>query len=107
MLLLFTLTQGTCSNLKSAFESHISEKRRALQHQNSTDSVPTASQPRQSAAVSKSRSANLPNMFQQVERREAEFAKAKAIGAKRENIPIDKKIFNNFLDKFEDENSRK
>ena len=46
-------------------------------------------------------------MFQQVERREAEFAQKQKMSAReRNNIPIDKKIFNNFLDKFEDENSR-
>lgn len=101
-------TKGACSNLKSAFESHIAEKRRSLQRQNSGSGGPPVDSDQQlppGPKVSKSRSANLPNMFQQNERREKEFQKQKMNA--RENIPIDKKIFTNFLDKFEDENTRK
>ena len=54
------------------------------------------------------RSSNLPNMFQQQEKREQELLKQRQLGAAaaKESIPTDKKIFTNFLDKFEDENSR-
>ena len=95
-------TKGACSNLKSTFE------RRSLQRQNSGSGGPPVDSDQQlppGPKVSKSRSANLPNMFQQNERREKEFQKQKMNA--RENIPIDKKIFTNFLDKFEDENTRK
>ena len=53
------------------------------------------------------RSSNLPNMFQQQEKREQELQKQRQLGTAKESIPMDKKIFTNFLDKFEDEDSRR
>ena len=63
--------------------------------------------PRRKTVV-RQRSSNLPNMFQQQEKREQELQKQRQLGvAAKESIPMDKKIFTNFLDKFEDENSRR
>merc|ERR1712066_739203 len=92
-------TKGACASLKSAFEDHIAAKKAAAQVQE----LPTPMTRRRS--VVRQRSSNLPNMFQQQEKREQELQRQ--LGAAKESIPMDKKIFTNFLDKFEDENSRR
>ena len=45
------------------------------------------------------RSSNLPNMFQQQEKREQELQRQRQLGAAaaKDSIPMDKKIFTNFL----------
>ena len=57
-------TKGACASLKSAFEDHIAAKKAASQVQE----LPTPMTRRRS--VVRQRSSNLPNMFQQQEKRE-------------------------------------
>ena len=94
-------TKGACSSLKSAFEEHIAAKKAASQVQE----LPTPMTRRKT--VVRQRSSNLPNMFQQQEKREQELHRQRSLGENKESIPMDKKIFTNFLDKFEDEDSRR
>ena len=58
-------TRGACSNIKNAFEVAIAEKKRG--------EAPVPFKRRQS--VKAKGSSNLPNMFQQKEKREAEYKK--------------------------------
>ncbi len=74
-------TRGVCSSIKDTFET--ADKK--------------GEQPVAPARRSIGKSKNLPNMFQQKEKREAEFKKQKQEG--KPNIPMNKKIFTNFLDR--------
>ena len=88
--------------MKSAFEEHIAFKKKDAE----APELPTPSTRRKLASGRGARSANLPNMFQQQEKREQDLQRQKSTGANKETVPVDKKLFTHFLDKFEDERTR-
>ncbi|XP_059083020.1 trichohyalin-like [Tigriopus californicus] len=96
-------TKGNCNHLKSSFESQIALKKSTMN--NPGDNLPTPTTRRKSMQQRiTQRSGNLPNMFQQQAKRNKELEEQRGV---KDRIPIDKKIFSNSLNKFEDEDSRK
>lgn len=96
-------TKGNCNHLKSSFELQIAQKKGTMN--NPEDNLPTPTTRRKSIQQRiAQRSGNLPNMFQQQAKRNKELEEQRGV---KDRIPIDKKIFSNSLNKFEDEDSRK
>merc|ERR1712061_571120 len=84
------LNKGNCSDIKNMFEENIAVKKGLIPDPNV-----------QKATVVKMRrkvNPNLPNVFKKNEEEERR--------KNRESVPIDRKMFNHFLNKFEDDNSR-
>lgn len=87
-------TKGNCSDIKTMFEEHIAVKK-GLAPDPTVPQGPTVKMKRKV-------NPNLPNVFSQPEQKVNNENK---LGPK-ENIPMDKKTFNRFLGKFEDQNAR-
>merc|ERR1711963_1322973 len=91
-------TRGTCSNIKGMFEENIAVKK-GLKPDPSLERPQSKKRPPE--VVSNVRG-NAENLLRQFQSQGPPPTEAKA----KEYIPIDKKIFNQFLNKFEDEKAR-